>query len=121
MKLTQELVGTWQAVSAVVSGQSLSGDTVNTIRLILTATRFTTRRGSETLFDSTYTADSTQSPMHIEMIGVEEFAGKPALGIYELKGEMLQLCYKMPGFPRPADFESQDGSGAFLITLKRVE
>ena len=122
MNSAQQLEGVWQAISAVVSGQEIPVGEVNTIRLTLTTTRFTTQRGAETLFDSSYTADPTTTPMQIEMIGIGgDFEGKPALGIYAFEGERLRLCYKMPGFLRPTDFTSAAGSGAFLITLKRVE
>ena len=121
MSSAQELEGVWQAVSAVVSGQSIPSADVDTIRLTLTATRFTTQRGAETLFDSTYTADPSKTPMQIEMIGTGgDFDGKTALGIYAFEGGTLQLCYTMPGFRRPTEFASAAGSGAFLITLKRV-
>src|ERR1044072_8643401 len=122
MSSTQPLEGVWQAISVVVSGQEIPGGEVSAIRLTLTATRFTTQRGAETLFDSFYTADPTTAPKQIEMIGTGgDFEGKPALGIYAFEGETLQLCYKMPGFVRPTDFTSAAGSGAFLITLKRVQ
>jgi uncharacterized protein (TIGR03067 family) len=122
MNSAQQLEGVWQAISAVVSGQEIPGDEVNAIRLTLTATRFTTKRGSETLFDSSYTTDPTATPLQIEMIGTGgDFDGKPALGIYTFEGDMLKLCYKMPGFPRPTEFASPRGSGAFLITLKQIE
>jgi uncharacterized protein (TIGR03067 family) len=122
MNPERQLEGVWQAISAVVSGQEISAPDVNSIRLTLTETRFTTQRGAETLFDSSYTADPSTTPMQIEMIGTgDDFEGKPALGIYAFEGETLQLCYKMPGYLRPTDFSSAPGSGAFLITLKRVE
>src|SRR5207253_5844525 len=107
--------------SAVVSGENIPADDVNTIRLVLTATHFTTSRGAETLFDSAYTSDATKSPKQIEMIGSGgDFEGQPALGIYPFEGEILRLCYTMPGFGRPTEFVSAPGSGAFLITLRRV-
>lgn len=122
MKPTEQLHGVWQAVSATISGQVLADAELRSVRLTLTANRFTTRRGAETLFDSTYTADATKTPMEIEMIGSGgDFEGKPALGIYSLADDTLQLCYKMPGYPRPTEFISPDGSGAFLITLKRLQ
>jgi uncharacterized protein (TIGR03067 family) len=120
MNSAEQIHGVWQAVAAVISGQVLTGEEVEAIRLTLTETRFTTQRGAETLFDSSYTADATTSPMRIEMIGTGgDFDGKPALGIYSLEDDTLQLCYKMPGYPRPTEFTSALGSGAFLITLKR--
>lgn len=122
MSSSPQLEGVWQAVSAIVSGQEIPGPDVDTIQLTLTATRFTTRRGAETLFDSTYTVDPGRTPMEIEMVGTGgDFDGKPALGIYAFERDILQLCYKMPGFLRPTDFSSAPGSGAFLITLRRVE
>ena len=122
MSSAENLHGIWQAISVVVSGEKFSGEDVNTIQLILTETRFTTRRGGETLFDSSYSINAMKSPMEIEMIGTGgDFEGQPALGIYAFEGETLRLCYKMPGFARPAEVASAPGSGAFLITLKRVE
>jgi len=117
---SEQLQGVWQAISAVISGDAIPEDAVGTIHLTLTATQFTTRRGGETLFDSSYTSDATTSTMQIEMLGIGDFKGKPALGIFALDGDTLQLCYKMPGYPRPSGFASAPGSGAFLITLKRL-
>lgn len=121
MSSNGELRGVWQATKVTVSGQSIPAAELGSIRLTLTGTRFTTRRGEETLFDSSYTADSTTSPMEIEMVGSGgDFEGQAALGIYELAGETLRICYSMPGFGRPREFASAPGSGAFLIILRRV-
>ena len=115
------LPGIWQATAAVVSGQELPPNVVAVLRITLTETRFKTQRGLETLFDSTYSVDASQSPMHIQMIGTGgDFDGQPALGIYSLEGEVLRICYKMPGYGRPSDFASPAGSGVFLITLRRA-
>ena len=121
MNSHDQLQGIWQAIAATVSGQQIPAADVNTIRLTLTETRFTTQRGAEILFDSSYTADSSKSPMQIQMLGAEgDFKGQPALGIFALEADNLQLCYTMPGFARPTDFTSPAGSGAFLIHLRRV-
>ena len=117
----EQLQGIWQAISATVSGQPIPATDVNNIRLTLTDTRFTTQRGAQILFDSTYIADSSKSPMQIQMLGTEgDFKDKPALGIFALEVDSLQLCYTMPGFARPTDFTSAPGSGAFLIHLRRI-
>jgi uncharacterized protein (TIGR03067 family) len=122
MNASEQLPGIWQAISTVFSGQELPSRTVETIRLTLTANRFTTQRGTETLFDSVYTTDPSRTPMQIEMIGTGEgFEGKPALGIFALEDETLQLCYRMPGCHRPTEFTSPPGSDTFLIILKRLQ
>jgi uncharacterized protein (TIGR03067 family) len=42
--------------------------------------------------------------------------GKKFHGIYELKGDQLRLCYGPAEKPRPAKFESADGSFSFCET-----
>jgi uncharacterized protein (TIGR03067 family) len=122
MSAAEQLPGVWQTIFTIFSGQALPSETVETIRLTLTPTRFTTQRGTEILFDSIYTTDTTKIPMQIEMIGTGiDFEGKPALGIFILEGETLQLCYRMPGCHRPTEFTSLPGSDAFMITLKRLQ
>jgi uncharacterized protein (TIGR03067 family) len=122
MGATEQLRGIWQAISVTVSGVAIPENEVIAIRLTLTEARFTTSRGAETLFDSTYSVASDRSPKQIQMIGVAgDFDGQAALGIYRFESDVLELCYTMPGFGRPTDFASGHGSGAFLIRLKRVQ
>src|ERR1044071_1871381 len=88
--------GVWACVSAEMSGQKLPEERSSQLRLTLTADRFKTQLGEQVLFDSTYTLDSSKSPVEIEMIGTEGDAkGKPALGIIKLDGGVLTLCYVM--------------------------
>ena len=122
MSSTEQLRGVWQAIAVTVSGVAIPESEVIAIRLTLTEARFTTSRGAETLFDSTYSVASDKSPKEIQMMGVgDDFDGQPALGIYGFQDEILELCYSMPGFGRPTGFASAPGSGAFLIRLRRVE
>ena len=117
-----KLEGDWTCTYAVVDGKPVPDSKVQILRLTLTSKRYTTQMGPETLFDSTYTTDPTKSPKHIEMVGTEgAMRGKSALGIYELDDDKLTICYTMPGNPRPTEFESKLGSGAYLVTWKRAE
>src|SRR5687768_1481921 len=114
--------GTWTCVSAVVDGKPLPEKTARKLKLVLTADRYKTERGDEVLFDSTYRLDPGQKPRRIDMIGTEgDAAGKPALGIYSLEGDILKLCYTMPGGKRPERFESAAGSGVFLVVWTRAK
>jgi uncharacterized protein (TIGR03067 family) len=120
MNTTDKLEGQWQCISAVVDGSPLPEQTVQALRLILTRDRYKTEKGSQVLFDSTYTIDPVRTPKHIAMVGTEgDLAGKEALGIYSLEEEILRICYTMPGGKRPETFESQRGSKVFLVIWKR--
>jgi uncharacterized protein (TIGR03067 family) len=114
------LTGTWIGASATVDGRALPDATVNQLRLTLTADRYKTEKGNEVLFDSTYTVNPSRSPKEINMIGTEgNLTGKSAEGIYSLEGDTLEVCYTMPGKPRPSAFSSPAGSGIYLVVWKR--
>jgi len=117
----KQLVGSWTCATATIDGAPLAAETAKLLTLTMTADRFTTQRGEQVLFDSTYTIDAAKEPKQIDMIGTEgELKGKPALGIYKLEGDRLTLCYTMPGRERPAKFESAPKSGVYLIEWQKV-
>jgi len=114
------LYGSWSCVSAIVDGRSLPKETVALLRLTLTENRYKTEKGSEVLFDSTYTLDSSKDPKEINMVGTEgDLTGKEAQGIYRVEDNLLRICYTMPGVGRPIKFESPPGSKVYLIVWKR--
>ena len=118
---SEKLRGMWNCVSAVIDGRTLSEETVKELKLTMTSDKYKTERGAQVLFDSVHKLDLTKTPREIEMIGTEgDLKGKAALGIYALEGDMLRICYSIPGKPRPTAFESKTGSGIFLVTWKRA-
>jgi uncharacterized protein (TIGR03067 family) len=106
--------------AATVNGKELPQEVVKSLRLTLTADRYITQRGTETLFDSTYRVDVSKMPHHINMLANEgPTAGQDGLGIYSLQADTLRLCYTNPGAPRPTEFTSLPGSKATLVVWKR--
>ena len=118
----KSLPGVWTCASAVIDGKPLAEEAAKNLKLTLTADRYKTERGEQVLFDSTYKVDAAKNPPQMDMIGTEgDLKSKVALGIYKLAGDTLTICYVMPGKERPAAFESQPQSGAFLVVWKRSE
>jgi uncharacterized protein (TIGR03067 family) len=116
----KRLYGEWAFVSAVIDGKTLPDETVKGLRLTITDTRYITEKGAETLFDSTYRVDRTKTPSQIFMVGNEgALVGKEAHGIYEVSGNLLRICYAMPGDRVPTTFESATGSKAHFIVWRR--
>ena len=115
--------GIWSCVEATNGGQHIPEEKALQLRLTLTADRFKTQLGEQVLFDSTYTLDVSKTPVEIEMVGTEgDLQGKLALGIIQLEGGVLTLCYVLPaGGERPKRFESQPGSKATLTLWKKAE
>jgi uncharacterized protein (TIGR03067 family) len=122
MKDNRALFGTWNCVSAVVDGRSLPEETTKLLRLTITDQVYKTEKGKEVLFESSYRTDWSKNPAEINMVGTEgELTGKEAQGIFLPQENRLEMCYTMPGLPRPTKFESSSGSKAFLIVWKRRE
>jgi uncharacterized membrane protein len=46
--------------------------------------------------------------------------GATYLGVYELVGDTLRLCYALDGRPRPGGFSSEPGSGHYLAIFTRL-
>ena len=116
-----KLIGNWICESATVDGKALPAETVKLLRLRVTETRYTTDKGTETLFDSTYRVDRSKTPAQIFMLGNEgDLTGKEAQGIYKISTDRLRICYTMPGDPPPISFSSIPGSKAFLVIWHRA-
>jgi uncharacterized protein (TIGR03067 family) len=117
----ERAAGVWTCVSATNDGKSVAEETVKKLRLSITKEGgYKTERGGQVLFDSTCKIDPATNPKQIDLIGTEgENKGKAAQGIYKLDGDILTICYTMPGKERPTGFESKPGSEATLVVWKR--
>lgn len=117
---TAVLQGVWNCQSASVNGTPLDPEIVNSLRLTLTRDHYKTERGNDVLFESTYRVNAKRRPREISMVATEgPLAGKEGLGIYSLEGDLLRLCYAMPGARRPTNFVSGPGSNITLTRWKR--
>lgn len=46
--------------------------------------------------------------------------GETMLGIYAVEGDLLKVCFHVPGEERPKEFTAPAGSGRLLMTCKRI-
>jgi len=104
-----ELEGTWEVVSCVVGGEQRETNGA--------LWRFEGNRiHSSNLLIYIFSVDPSAMPAEIDLIetGSTEFI----LGIYEIDGDSLTLCY---GRPRPDRFESTEDYPTGLYVFRRVE
>jgi uncharacterized protein (TIGR03067 family) len=83
-------------------------------RLLMTA-------GTETL-EGRFRLDTLRNPRRIDVTFTD--SGKfatPLFGIWTVEGNVLQICFARSAHrvQRPAEFETKDGTGYFLVVLKR--
>jgi uncharacterized protein (TIGR03067 family) len=111
-----ELVGEWEMLAAYQDGHALDPSMVKTGRRVTSATRTTTYFGKQVFMKASYTTDTTQHPKTIDLA---LDSGKTQLGIYQVDGDTMKLCFTAPGNPRPADFESKAGDRRTSAVWKR--
>jgi uncharacterized protein (TIGR03067 family) len=111
-----ELVGEWQMVNAWQEGRALDPRMVKTGRRVTTATHTTTYFGKQLFLNAAYTIDATAHPKTIDL----DNRGKKQLGIYEVAGDTMKICFGAPGRPRPTDFESRAGDGNTSALWKKL-
>ena len=114
-KEREKFLGTWAVHSFEENGTTKSADKFKGYTYAFAGTACD--HGDKTKTRFLFALDPEKTPAHIDL---RIDLGSTDLGIYKLEGDTLTLCIK-PGKdgPRPDKFESPEGSGTYVLTLKR--
>lgn len=118
----EAIQGTWRVVSTIDSGQETPPEVFKNVKVIwvIDKDKITNRVGKMTTV-WTYTLDATKKPKWIDLVEGK----RRMLGIYELDGDKLTVCYpeaaaaKYKGRRSTALESKRDSVNDLLITLKR--
>src|SRR5262245_928175 len=111
--------GSWVPVTAELAGQPMPEAVRKSISLKLDNGRYEVFVG-ENPDRGTYTIESGTQPKSMTITGTEgPNHGKTFPAIYELKGDMLRICYDLSGEKRPTEFKSVAGTKLYLVTYTR--
>ncbi len=107
----EKLHGTWIVVGAEYDGPEGKCDLKKGEKLVFDGNRF---KFESKLYheEGTFTTEGDKKTKEINLVDAKD---RVCEGIYELKGEELELCYAHKG--RPIEFKST--KGVMLIKLKR--
>jgi uncharacterized protein (TIGR03067 family) len=112
--------GKWAVVSLTRNGktEAISKDAVR----VITADTYAMKLRPLLTIDGTYKIDPTTNPKAIETTPSSgPYKDKAMLGIYELNGDSLKICYALPGEDRPTEFSGKAGSGWILTVHKKLK
>lgn len=114
-----KLDGKYTLVGGKVNGTPI-GDEAKKGEYSISADKITIK-GEGLTFVMGYKLDAKATPVNIDMEileGPEGTKGSKALGIVEMKGDLLKLAYSLDKDKRPKNFEGKEGN---LFELKKVK
>lgn len=113
----KSLDGEWKVVAMTFDGEERPKKALAGLKVVIGDGKLTAYVNDKKGNVSKVTLDSKKKQIDLLREGLDE----SALGIYELKGDKLKLCYGEPGKKRPEKIESEAGDRVFLLELERVK
>lgn len=114
-----DLVGIWQLVETPKDGDSLPEDRERNIWWEFTGSKIKMIDEDDEAF-AEYKVDDSKSPATIDVTFTRGFVrGETYLGIFDIQGDRLRLCFGFSGAPRPTDFKAQESDRRGLNTFVR--
>ena len=112
-----ELEGTWETVAFVVGGENTEIDR-KYLRVVGSSLYYREDDDEGWTHEGAFSLDPSAMPAEIDV----EIESEIHLGIYELDGDSLRLCFIDPeSGSRPDRFESTEDYPTYLSVLRRVE
>jgi uncharacterized protein (TIGR03067 family) len=121
-KETKKFQGTWTIESSETGGKEIPADELKGFILTFEGDKHTLKKGDELIQVGIQKIDPSKSPKTIDVTMTEgPNKGMVMLGIYEIDGDTLKVCFDPQGKKRPTEFKSPPGSENFVNVHKRVK
>jgi uncharacterized protein (TIGR03067 family) len=111
-----KMQGTWTFVSAEKGGEKAPEDEIKKLKVTIKGNELIIGDGKRDE-KATFKLDSSKKPKALDVTPPRD--DKPVLGIYELDGDNLKMCWRKGGGERPTKFASEPKSDLMLLVLKR--
>jgi len=106
----KKLQGTWKFVSQEREGKPRPREELAKQTITFARDKWTVRRDGKVVQAGTHKFDPGRKPAQVDAVVTDgEDKGSTMLGIYELKGDTLKVCFDPKGKERPTDFTSKAG------------
>ena len=114
--------GVWTFASVEAGGKKAPADDLKGLTVTFAGDKYTVKKGDEVIQVGTQKLDPSKSPKTIDVKLIEGLnKGAVMLGIYEINGDTLKVCFDESGKKRPTEFQSPAGSATFVNVHKRVK
>ena len=106
----KKIQGTWKFVSQDRDGKPMPKDDLAKQTITFAGDKWTVHRDGKVVQAGTHKFDPDKKPAQVDAVVKEgQDKGSTMLGIYEMKGDTLKVCFDLKGKERPADFSNKPG------------
>lgn len=110
------LPGTYLIVSGERGGKPIPAEEIKGALVEITKTRIvSTDKDRKELFAATYRLDTSMKPNRIHMTSTVPAPGTKAVGVIEVTGDTIKVCYNLPGGKVPTDFKTEENQQCFVL------
>ena len=117
--------GTWVAVFAQLNGKQAPKEALKDVTMTFAGEKFTLKEPRiGRVVEGTFRIDPSKSPREYSATAVVGGRKLTTVGIYELDGDTLKICYTPEGGNRPAGFSTKGGTAeqpVFLTVYRRQQ
>jgi uncharacterized protein (TIGR03067 family) len=118
-KELEKFQGTWVFVSMEQDGRE-APKTEEPHTVTFEGDKFTVKLGNKVVQAGTHKLDPTKKPKTVDATVTEgEGKGTTMLGIYELEGDTIKVCFDSQGKQRPSQYRTAASPGYFMAVVKR--
>lgn len=121
-KELKKFQGAWTFESVETGGKKLSAELFKGITVNFEGDKYTVKKGDEVVEAATQKLDPSKSPKTLDSTVTDgPNKGMVILGIYEISGDTLKVCFDSAGKKRPTEFKTAVGSSTTLVIHKRLK
>lgn len=121
-KEVRKFQGTWTIESSEAGGMAIPPGDLKGLIVIFEGDKHTVKNGADVVQIGTQKLNPSKSPKTIDVTMTDgPNKGVVMLGIYEIDGDTLKVCFDPQGKKRPTEFRSPAGSANFVNVHKRVK
>jgi len=121
-KELKKFEGTWTVESVAAGGMEIPIDNFKGMTVTFEGDKYTVKMGDQVIQVATQKLDPSKSPKTLDGTVAEgPDKGTVILGIYEISGDTLKVCFDPEGKKRPTEFKTAAGSQTTLAVYKRAK